>query len=185
MKTNETAKLKANYTITRAPQALIDELLAKHKPKNPEKWLAQNLKNIEDPRIIRSKAHNLVPDVTLYALASRFAGDDLTTYTFEVNKIVLGDDATPATAGDTALGNETVRGNWTATTADEKTAYLDKYFSSSEVGGQTFLEAGMLIGGADGVGGVGLLVSHVNIDETLSSTETLSINATITFNSAT
>ena len=63
-------------------------------------------------------------------------------------------------------------------------AYLDKFFTSAEVGGLHVLEAGTFVDGS-GTPGSGYLLSRVLMDVTLAATETLSVNVSIAVTSAT
>ena len=124
------------------------------------------------------KGHNLVPLVMREAMASILIGSAVTP-TFEVKYMALGNDLTPPTNSDTTLGNETLRGLFTNRFAVDNVAYFDKFFSSAEVGGNTYLEAGMFVDGS-GAADSGYLISRVIINEAISATETLTFNCTIT-----
>jgi len=125
-----------------------------------------------------TKAHNLVPDILREELATLLAGTTVTP-TFKANYVALGSDATSPANDDTQLGTETLRGLFTNRYAIDNVAYLDKFFSSSEVGGNTYLEAGVFVDGTSSPNS-GYLLSHVNMNETMTATESLTINSTIT-----
>lgn len=123
--------------------------------------------------------HNLVPLAIRSSYAYQLAGVTVTP-TFEANYIALGNDNTPANINDVLLGNELLRSTFTNRYAIDNVAYLDKYWGSTEVGGNTYLEIGVFI---DGTGAVdtGYLLSHVIIDEQLAVNESLTVNASFTF----
>lgn len=129
------------------------------------------------------EAHNKVPAVLRNEFAKLIAGTTVTP-TFKSNYVALGNGSTAPADLDTVLDNETKRGLWTMRTATNNVAYLDKFFTQAEVGGMTFLEAGAFVDGTASVD-TGYLLSRVLVDLSLSATETLSINATFTLNSAT
>ncbi len=143
-------------------------------------WLIN--KTVDDYGLCRKQAHhNLVPTGIREYLATLISGTDVVP-TFKANKVALGTDATPVSVSDTELGNETVRQDFSDRNSVGTQAFLNKFFGSIDVGGQTFQEAGVWVDGAASVGGAGYLLSHVNFNETLTSTESLTINAVISIN---
>ena len=84
---------------------------------------------------------------------------------------------------DTTLSDETVRQLFTNRYSSGSTAYLDAFFASSVVAGNTYLEAGIFCDGTASAD-TGYLLSRILMDETLSPNETLTINATITIANA-
>lgn len=184
----ENVKLRVNYFVTRVKNKVLARWL-----KLPVSEIAAGMHQaaaIEAIKQIRRLApdklssvnyyHNLVPNVFLGEMAKRIGNVDTSTYTFIANKIALGDDGTAVDAADTALGNETKRSDFSVRDAIGSVAYLDKFFGSIEVGGSIIQEIGIFVDGAAGVGSAGLLLSHVNANETMAATESLTINATIT-----
>lgn len=129
------------------------------------------------------EAHNKVPAVLRNELAKLIAGQTVTP-TFKANYLALGNGSTAVSDLDVALDNETKRGLWTMRTATDNIAYLDKFFTSTEVGGMNFLEAGVFVDGTASADS-GYLLSRVLVDLSISATETLTVNATFTLNSAT
>lgn len=129
------------------------------------------------------EAHNKIPNVLRYELAKLIAGQ-VVVPTFKANYLALGNWSTAPANTDTVLDNETIRGLFTQRTALDNVAYLDKFFTSSEVWGMSFLEAGVFVDGAAWVD-TGYLLSRVLINVAISATETLTVNTTFTLNSAT
>lgn len=125
-----------------------------------------------------SKYTNLVPNVLRFSFATLISGTTVIP-TFKANYLVLGSSGTAPANTDTSLGTETLRGLFTDRSAVDNVAYLDKFFSSTEVGGNTYLEIGIVVDGTASAN-TGFLLSHANINETMTSTETLSVNATVT-----
>ena len=193
MRLESTMTMRVNYTFTAVDTydlakvlyhklgiATIEEIYRRIKlGVFPEKLLCQTVKQYELGRV--QKKHNLVPKVLREEFATLISGTAVTP-TFQANKIVLGTDATAVSVDDTTLGNETIRQDFSDRSAIGTQAFLDKFFGSIDVGGQTFQEAGVLVDGAASVGGAGYLLSHVNFNETLTSTESLTVNVTISIN---
>ncbi len=126
------------------------------------------------------RVHNLVPSVLRDSLATLISGTTVTP-TFKANYMALGSDSTVATNADTTLGTETIRGTFSERSAISNVAYLDKFWSTAQVGGNTYLEAGIFVDGTASVD-TGFLLSRVVINEAMGVNETLTINATITIN---
>lgn len=122
--------------------------------------------------------HNLIPLAIRSSLAYLISGTTVAP-TFKANYIAVGDDITVPTINDTKLGNEQLRGLFSNRYAIDNIAYLDKYWGSTEVGGNTYLEIGIFIDGTATID-TGYLLSKVAIDEQLAINESLSINVTIT-----
>jgi len=190
---NENLKIGFNYEIIKTNNHLLSEkmMISLHDVKYPTKQsaseIAKFLSNPENRKKVNANVkryHNLVPNIALREFAKRVANVDVSTYTFVANKVAVGDDGTLVTPDDIAMGNEVIRSDWTQRTNDNNIVVLDKYFGSVEVSGKTFLEAGILIDAVAGLGGDGLLLSRVNINETFTQNENMTINATITFANA-
>ncbi len=192
MKINESSQFSNNYTFTKWDDVSLLRLL---------KDVFKGVFTLEDLRLgkyakqvlellkehsglaelaisQKTEYHNLVPSLLRNQLAILISGVAVVP-TFQANKIALGDDSTLATAADTKLGNETLRADFSDRNAFFNVAYLDKFFGSAEVGGNTYLEAGVFVDGT-GVADSGFILSHVNINETMTATESLTINATFT-----
>ena len=108
-----------------------------------------------------------------YELAKLFTGNTPAT-TFNANYIALGTGSTAPANTDTKLNTETVRGGFTQRTYLDNTAFLDKFFSSAEVGGQSFLEVGVFCDGTS-TPDSGFLLSRALTNISISSSETLTI----------
>jgi len=131
------------------------------------------------PQLGRQSSYvNLVPNFLRYEFARKVAGESITP-TFNANYVALGDDATVVAYTDTVLGNETMRATFDARSASFNAAYLDKFFGSSGVGGNSYFEIGIFTD-ASATPDDGYLFSHVNINEALAITESLTINAIFT-----
>lgn len=100
---------------------------------------------------------NLIVTVGRTVLAERLAGG--TTYTGEINYGALGDDNTPVTNADVALGNEVFRKVAASQTFDENIAYIDFFYTAADTDG-TYEEWATFIDGAAGVD-TGQLWSHI------------------------
>jgi hypothetical protein len=191
----EQAKIIGEYTLRKVEERYIPLILAEYLQvpighlTDRNGLLRQEYESIvptiimnyhgELERFIKTSQYkNLVPNILRYALATLISGTTVVP-TFKSNYVALGSNGTAAANTDTALGTEAIRGAWTNRYAIDNVAYLDKYFSSTEVGGNTYLEIGSIVDGTASAN-TGYLLSHANINETMAATETLSINATFT-----
>lgn len=145
-------------------------------------WLFSKYKRVEENpywKYIREyKGHNIVPLILREEFASLICWNTVTP-TFSANYMALGSDNTTPTNADLTLGTETLRGTFTDRFNVENVAYLDKYFSSAEVWGNSYLEAWVFVDGTASAD-TWYLLSRIIIDETMSATETLTINASFT-----
>jgi hypothetical protein len=123
---------------------------------------------------------NVTVTVGRSVLAQRLGGD--TTYTGTVNYCALGADNTVAAVGDATLGTETYRKALTSGTDASNLAYLETFFTASEVTG-TFEEFGFFIDGT-GSADTGQLFNRFVQSVTKSGTETLNVQSIVTFNDA-
>lgn len=146
-------EIEANYTLVKVPQDILASIycelkglsivenfrLIDDKIKNGcqeiiqflTKELANYTGNFSDCITIE-KQHNIIPQVFRNELAKQIAGVANTT-SFEANYVAVGLSSATPLAADTTLGNEHARGPFTKREATDNTAYLDKFFSSSEV----------------------------------------------------
>lgn len=123
---------------------------------------------------------NITTTVGRAVLAQKLSGDN--TYTGNVNYTALGDDATAPVIGDTTLGNETYRKALSSGTSSNNIAYIETFFTASEVTG-TFEEYGMFIDGT-GSADTGQLFNRFTTTTVKSGTETLNVQSIVTFNDA-
>lgn len=123
----------------------------------------------------------LVKNITTTAgrnvLARRLSGN--TTYTGIVNYTALGTSNTAPAVSDTQLGTETYRKALSSGTYASNIAYLETFFTASEVSG-TFQEYGNFIDGS-GTANSGQLFNRFIQTVTKSITETLNVQSTVTF----
>lgn len=188
-----------NYKITKASDTTIAKIICERFGENIKhfaKYLDDQLRLTDYAKGMAAKVlrdyngqfvdelhvregHNLVPLVLRASLASLVAGNTVTP-TFQANYCALGSDSTAPTNANVQLGTETIRGLRSNRFSVDNTAYLDKFWSSDEVGGNTYNECGVFVDGT-GVANSGYLLSRIIINETMAATETLTINASITF----
>lgn len=128
---------------------------------------------------LQFETHNLVPDLLRFSLATLISGSTVSP-SFKANIVALGADATLPTNADIKLWTETIRSTFTNRYAIDNIAYLDKFFASVDVSGNTYLECGVFVDWDPWIADSGYLLSRINMDETISVNETLTINATIT-----
>lgn len=134
-------------------------------------WIYLNELNMQE-------GHNLIPLAIRESFATLISWTTVTP-TFQANYVALWTDATAVTENDTTLWTEIIRWLFTDRTSESNIAYLDKFFWSTEVWGNSFKEIWVFI---DWTGTVDswFLLSKINIEEDISATESLTINVTIT-----
>lgn len=122
---------------------------------------------------------NLTTDVGRSALMARLSGT--TTYTGIVNYGALGTSSTSPAVGNTTLGAETYRKALSSGTFLSNVAYLENFYTTTEVTG-TFQEYGFFIDGT-GSANTGQLWNRFTSTVVKSNVETLNVQSTITCNS--
>lgn len=189
-----TLGLATNYTVSRATDEVIARIMMYVFWGTVSQYLHHwKIKDTEQQRVVAAlqqyewplqkyvhtwKWHNIVPSVLRNEFATLIAWTTVTP-TFKANYIALWDDNTTPANTDTLLWNETLRWLFTNRSSVNNIAYLDKFFSSAEVGWNSYLELGVFV---DGTGTVDTwyLLSRILINESLGVNETLTINATFT-----
>lgn len=176
---NKEIQLSTNYSFTKASQQTIDKICAE---------VGCSLSDI--PKILRDykwkylselkvkKSHNIVPAILRNSLALLISWTDVTP-TFKANYIALWTGSTTPQNTDVKLETETIRGEFSNRYASTNVAFLDKFWSTAEVGWTTINEAGVFVdwtASAD----TWFLMSRILMNETMSVTETLTINVSIT-----
>lgn len=194
MKQDSQVSMAFNYTVTRASEWDIAEAVVKHNDSKlwtPREAL-ESLRAGGDavkiwmeilkaglPSFARQETyHNIVPSILRNQLATLISGTTVIP-TFKANYMALGSGSSTPANSDTQLQTETLRGLFTNRYAIDNVAYLDKFFSTTEVAGNTYNEAGIFVDGSAGAN-TGYLLSRVLINETLAVNETLTVNASIT-----
>lgn len=122
------------------------------------------------------EGHNIVPSVLRNELASLIAGNTVVP-TFKANYIALWSGSTTPANTDTTLVAETLRQTFSNRFSVDNVAYLDKFFSSGDVGWLSVSEIGVFVdwtASAD----TWYLFSRILANEVMAVTETLTINAT-------
>jgi hypothetical protein len=153
--------------------------------------IKENLKGLQGEvrTVVRDKDTGWIKRITYYhnvicTVGKTMIADNLTNAspdnTMRINYFAVGDDATAVGAGDSTLGNEVYRNLVASETNADNIAYISGFLSATE-DADTYGEAGLFANGT-GSADSGILVSHVNITETKSVTETLTIDWQITIN---
>lgn len=93
---------------------------------------------------------NMTPTAGFNRLVKAMTGNIATVAEIQVNVHALGSDATPATLGDTGLGNETARTLLSSTSYTSNKAYYTAFYGLSEAVG-THEEMGLFIDADEGV----------------------------------
>ena len=125
----------------------------------------------------RYRYSNLVPTVARTMIANNFASAS-PTHTMAITHCALGSNrATPVNA-DTQLGTEVYRNAIASLTNAANVVYATGFFNATETSG-TYAEAGIFSNGT-GTTNSGILVSHVLLSITKSTSETLTLDWTLT-----
>lgn len=195
MKANHEMLLKANYKIHKASDNILAMILSEISWRDVSMFLDVfgKLKKAYHQRIPQLLAtydwkykenvyswewHNLVPFVLRYELATLISWTTVTP-TFKANYIAMGDDSTAPNNNDTQLWNETIRWAFSDRFAIDNVAYLDKFWSSAEVGWNSYQEIGVFVDGTWSAN-TWYLLSHISINENMWANETLTINCSFT-----
>lgn len=121
--------------------------------------------------------HNVICNAGFNALARRLANDN--TYSCNVNKMGLGTGSGAFDGNETQMYTETYRNNIASYTASGAIAYLDAYFTETEVTG-TFTEFASFIDGGSGAN-TGVIFDHKQVAWTKTVTNVLAVDIRITF----
>lgn len=122
---------------------------------------------------------NLIPTVGKAVVASWLTeASPAPASSPRINYTALGSGIVAPALTDTTLGTETYRKLVASNAASSNIGYITAYYTETEVTG-TFKEAGLFIAGSS-VANSGTLFSRVAINITKSSSETLTIDYTIT-----
>ncbi len=203
MQQDKVLDFKANYKIIKAPLEILPSIYCELKKisivenyqkiknlieKGDEKiiiFLTENLKkynwNFKNLLTI-TEDHNLIPLVFRNELAKRIIW--VFDKTLEANYIWVWTNATAATENDIQLWTEVLRGTFTKRSKIDNVAYLDKFFSSTQVSWYNLKEI-WIFTDATATPNSWVLMSKININESMGANETLTINVSITINSAT
>jgi hypothetical protein len=123
------------------------------------------------------KYKNIIPTVGRTMIANNLTASSPTN-TPLANYIALGSNVAAPANGDTTLGTETYRNTVASRTNANNIAYVTGFFSATETTG-TYREAGIFCNGTASAN-TGVLLSHVAINITKSSSETLTVDWTLT-----
>lgn len=120
---------------------------------------------------------NIIPTVGRTMIANNLT-DSSPDNTMLVNYIALGSGTNTPVNGDTTLQTETYRNAVASRTNANNVAYITGFFSATETSG-TYREAGIFCNGTASAN-TGVLLSRVAINITKSTSETLTVDWTIT-----
>lgn len=120
---------------------------------------------------------NLVPTVAKTMIANNLTAASPTN-TMLATHVVLGSSTTAPAASDTQLGTETYRNTVASITNAANIAYFTGFFTTTETSG-TYRECGVVSNGT-GTANTGILLSHVAINIVKSTSETLTLDWTLT-----
>ncbi len=122
---------------------------------------------------------NIIPTVGRQMIANNI-GNSSPTNIMYAKYIELGTSSVVPADSDVALGTPVYRNAVASRTNALNIAYVTAFFNATEVSG-TFLEAGIFSDGTSTIGS-GVLLSHVAIDITKTTSNTLTIDWTLTIN---
>lgn len=129
-------------------------------------------------RVLRSYRYsNLVPTVGRTMIANNLTSGSPTNV-MKVTHCALGSNATAPANADTQLGTEVYRNAIASLTNAANIAYATGFFSAAETSG-TYAEAGIFSNGT-GTANSGVLLSHVSVSITKSTSVTLTLDWTLT-----
>lgn len=134
----------------------------------------RDAKTGEIKRIYRNK--NLVATAGRSVLAQRLA--NITTYTGIINYGSLGTSTTPPSNSDMQLGSEVYRKTVGSNSAINNIATITFFYNTTETSGN-YKEFGTFIDGT-GTANSGQLFSHVAVDWSKTTSETLTVECTYT-----
>lgn len=120
---------------------------------------------------------NIIPTVGRTMIANNLTSASPTNV-MKITHCALGTSGTTPVNGDTQLGTETYRNAIASITNSSNIGYATCFFTATEVTG-TFAECGIFSNGT-GSANSGVLLSHVLISITKTSTETLTLDWTLT-----
>lgn len=121
---------------------------------------------------------NLVPTVARTMIANNFASASPTN-SMLITHAALGSSGTTPTNADTQLGTEVYRNAIASLVNSSNVVYATGFYTAGETSG-TYAEAGIFSNGT-GTANSGILISHVLISITKTTSETLTLDWTLTF----
>lgn len=137
------------------------------------------IRDVKTDRILRvQKYHNIIPTVGRAAIANSLTHSSPSPANIRVNYVALGTGTNAPANSDTTLQTETYRNTVASQTNASNIAYQTGFFSATETSG-TFREAGLFMVGTASAN-TGTLLSRVAINITKSTSETLTLDWTIT-----
>lgn len=161
----------------RAKTGLVAYFL-KSKIEALEKEVISNIRFLNSiSRTERLQYVNLVPTVARTMIANNLTNAS-PTYVMKITHAALGSSATAPNNTDTQLGTETYRNAIASITNSSNIAYATAFFSAPECSG-TYAEAGIFSNGT-GSANTGVLDSHVAVSITKTTSQTLTIDYTLT-----
>lgn len=173
--------MKGVYTITKAfletqEQFALDMKIKMHKELGLEYMhLVRELNKI--CRTEKTVFENIIPTVARSMIANNLTSASPTNV-MKITHAALGSSGTAVANADTQLGTETYRNAIASITNGSSVAYATGFFTATETTG-TYAEAGIFSNGT-GSANSGILVSHVLVSITKTSTETLTLDWSLT-----
>ena len=136
------------------------------------------IRDVDTGRIKRQHQYrNLIPTVGRTMIADNLTNSS-PDVVMRVTHVALGSSGTAVANGDTTLGTEVYRNAIASETNSSNIAYFTGFYDATETSG-TYAEAGLFSAGTASAD-TGTLLSHVLISITKSTSETLTIDWTIT-----
>lgn len=133
-------------------------------------------RNIETGAVRESEYRNLIVTLCKEMIAARLAGGGGDC---DITYVAVGTDATTPAIGDTALGTELDRNALASISAAGSVITATGFFGAAEANG-TLTEMGLFGEAASATPDSGTLINHAAISETKTSSETMTIECTLT-----
>jgi hypothetical protein len=145
-----------------------------------DQTLRQLYRQLQDLTLVNQlEVHNIIPTAGRAVIARWITGDNTYSGDDGANYGSLGTSATAPANGNTQLTAETYRKATSSVARSNNIAYLSNFYTATEVTG-TFEEAGWHIAGT-GTANTGQLLSHfLTTTIAKTSTETLTVESTLT-----
>ena len=175
----KTVEMVTNYKFTKASSETLEKIASELKC-----WISEVPSRLRDyswkyaSELKVYEWHNIVPAVLRNAFANLLSWTTVTP-TFKANYCALWTGASVPANTDTQLQTEVIRGTFSNRYSVDNVAYFDKFRASDDVGWTTVNECGVFVDWT-ATANSWFLLSRISVNETMASTETLTVNVSIT-----
>lgn len=175
----KTLEMVTNYKFTKASEETISKIASELGcwiSEVPSKLRGYDWKHKSELQI--REGHNIVPAVLRNSFATLLSWTTVTP-SFKANYCALWTGSVTPSNSDLQLWAEVIRGTFSNRYSIDNVAYFDKFRSSDEVGWTTIGECGVFVDWTAAANSW-FLLSRILVNETMTSTETLTVNISIT-----